>query len=142
MGLMNYPLRVQGEFQESDQIKNIVLGNYQGKTIYLKDVATVNDSIKEMSVDEKVNGKIGLTMIVQKQSGGNTVKIANEVNKELVELRKTLPSDIKIMTIFDTSDFISHSINNLSETLLFAFIFVMLVVIFFLADGERLSLSF
>jgi len=132
MGMMNYPLRVQGEFQESDQIKNIVLGNYQGKTIYLKDVATVNDSIKEMSVDEKVNGKTGLTMIVQKQSGANTVKIANEVNNELVELRKTLPSDIQIMTIFDTSDFISHSINNLSETLLFAFIFVMLVVIFFL----------
>jgi HAE1 family hydrophobic/amphiphilic exporter-1 len=60
MGLMDYPLRVQGEFQESDQIKNIVLGNYHGKTIYLKDVATVNDSIKEMRIDERINGEKGI----------------------------------------------------------------------------------
>ncbi|MBN1414641.1 MAG: efflux RND transporter permease subunit [Bacteroidales bacterium] len=132
MGQMNYPLRIQGEFQESDQIRNIVLGNYQGKTIYMKDVATVNDSIKEMSIDEKINGKTGIRMIIQKQSGANTVKIAREVNKELAKLQKTLPSDVEIMTIFDTSDFITHSINNLSETLMFAFLFVVLVVIFFL----------
>lgn len=132
MGMMDYPLRVQGEFQESDQIKNIVLGNYQGKSIYLKDVATVNDSIKEMSIDEKINGEFGIRMIVQKQSGANTVKIARKVNKELAELQKTLPSDVKISTIWDTSDFISHSINNLSETLMFAFLFVILVVLFFL----------
>jgi HAE1 family hydrophobic/amphiphilic exporter-1 len=132
MGQMNYPLRVQGEFENSDQIKNIVLGNYQGKTVYLKDVATVNDSIKKMNIDAKVNGKTGIEMMVQKKSGANTVKIAREIKKELSKLEKTLPSDVKIMTIFDTSDFITHSINNLSETLLFAFIFVVLVVIFFL----------
>jgi hydrophobic/amphiphilic exporter-1 (mainly G- bacteria), HAE1 family len=132
MGVMNYPLRVQGEFQESDQIRNIVLGNYQGRTIYLKDVAMVNDSIKKMSIDEKINGRPGIEMMIQKQSGANTVKIAREVKKQLAELQKTLPSDVKIMTIFDTSDFITHSINNLSETLMFAFFFVVLVVLFFL----------
>ncbi len=132
MGMMDYPLRVQGEFQESDQIKNIVLGNYHGKTIYLKDVATVNDSIKEMRIDERINGEKGIRMIIQKQSGANSVKIARKVNKELAELQKTLPPDVKIMTIWDTSEFITHSINNLSETLMFAFIFVVLVVLFFL----------
>jgi HAE1 family hydrophobic/amphiphilic exporter-1 len=132
MGVMNYPLRVQGEFQESDQIKNIVLGNYDGKTIRLKDVATVNDSIREMNIDEKINGKRGISMMIQKQSGANTVQIARKVNKQLVELEKTLPSDVKIMTVFDTSEYITDSINNLSETLLFAFIFVVLVVLFFL----------
>ncbi|MBN2485789.1 MAG: efflux RND transporter permease subunit [Bacteroidales bacterium] len=132
MGQMNYPLRVQGEFESSDQIKDIVLGSFQGKTIYLKDVATVNDSIKEMSVDEKINGQQGIRMLVQKKSGANTVKIARDVKKELAKLKKTLPSDVKILTIFDTSEFINHSINNLSKTLLFAFIFVVLVVLFFL----------
>ena len=132
MGQMNYPLRVQGEFQESDQIKNIVLGNYQGKTIRVKDVATVSDSIRKMSIDEKINGRPGISMMIQKQSGANTVKIAREVKKQLAELQKTLPSDVKIMTIFDTSEFITDSINNLSETLMFAFIFVILIVLFFL----------
>ena len=132
MGEMNYPLRVQGEFQESDQIKDIVLGNYQGKTIRVKDVATVNDSLRKMNIDEKINGRPGISMMIQKQSGANTVKIARKVNKQLVELEKTLPSDIKILKIFDTSEYITDSINNLSHTLLFAFIFVVLVVLFFL----------
>lgn len=132
MGQMNYPLRVQGEFEESDQIKNIVLGNYQGRTIYIKDVATVKDSIREMTIDDRINGRRGIMMLIQKQSGANTVKIARQVNKRLEELKKTLPPDIKIMTIFDTSEFITDSINNLSETLMFAFIFVVLVVLFFL----------
>ncbi|RPI00265.1 MAG: efflux RND transporter permease subunit, partial [Ignavibacteriae bacterium] len=132
MGEMNYPLRVQGEFESSEQIKNIVLGNFQGKTVFLKDVANVNDSIRKMTIDAKMNGKPGIEMMVQKKSGANTVKIAREIKKELGKLQKTLPSDVKIMTIFDTSDFITHSINNLSETLLFAFIFVVLVVLFFL----------
>ena len=132
MGQMNYPLRIQGEFETSDQVKNIVLGNYLGKTVYLKDVATVNDSIKEMTIDARMNGKPGIEMMVQKKSGANTVKIARDIKKEIAKLQKTLPSDVKIMTIFDTSDFITKSINNLSETLLFAFLFVILVVIFFL----------
>jgi HAE1 family hydrophobic/amphiphilic exporter-1 len=132
MGEMNYPLRVQGEFAESDQIKNIVVGNYQGRTIRLKDVATVNDSIRDSNYEEKINGRPGISMMVQKQSGANSVKIARQINKELAELQKQLPSDVKISTIWDTSEFITDSISNLTETLLFAFIFVVLVVLFFL----------
>jgi len=132
MGEMNYPLRVQGEFEESDKIRNVVLGNIEGKTILLKDVATVNDSIRVMNLDEKINGKPGISMMIQKQSGANTVKIARQVNKQLAELEKTLPTDVRILKIFDTSEFITDSINNLSETLMFAFIFVVLVVLFFL----------
>jgi len=132
MGQMSYPLRVQGEFEQSEQIKNIVLTNYQGKTIYLRDVAVVNDSIRKMSLDEKINGRKGIRLMIMKQSGANTVQIAREVNKKIAELKKDLPADIKIEPIWDTSEFITNSINNLTETLLFAFLFVMLVVIFFL----------
>lgn len=132
MGQMTYPLRVQGEFEHSDQIKNIVLTNFQGKTVYLKDVARVNDSIRKMSLDEKINGRKGVRMMIMKQSGANTVQIAKEVKKQIADLQKTLPADIQISPIFDTSEFIVSSINNLTETLLFAFLFVLLVVLFFL----------
>lgn len=132
MGKMDYQLRVEGEFSESDQIKNIVIGAQNGKSILLGDVATVNDTIKDLTQEEKINGKPGMRLFVMKQSGANTVKIAREVNKSMEQLKKTLPPDVHITTIMDTSDFIKGSIKNLSETLMWAFIFVVLVVLVFL----------
>ncbi len=132
MGQMDYPLRVEGEFETSDQIKDLVLGSFNGKTIYLKDVATVRDSVKEMTMDERINGQLAVRMMIQKQSGANSVKVAKKINQRLEELKLNLPSDIHIETIFDTSEFINDSISNLTKTLLFALLFVTLVVIFFL----------
>ena len=132
MGKLSYPVRVEGEFKKSYQVENLVMGNHNGQTVYLKDIATVKDSIGEMTIDEKVNGQKGISMMVMKQSGANTVNIAREVNLKLQELQGTLPPDIQIMTIFDSSEFITDSVNNLSETLLFAFLFVVLIVLFFL----------
>ncbi|MBG0783160.1 MAG: efflux RND transporter permease subunit [Bacteroidales bacterium] len=132
MGMIDYPLRVEGEFKSSDFIRDIVIGNINGQAIYLKDVATVRDSIRDMTMDEKINSKNGVRMMVMKQSGANTVKISKELNERMAELKKSLPSDVEVSVIFDSSDFISGSINNLSQTLIFALIFVVLVVLFFL----------
>lgn len=132
MGEMDYQLRIQGEFNESSQLNRLVVGNYSGKTILLKDVATVRDSLKDLSLDEKINGERGLRMFVMKQSGANTVRVAREVNSSLEELKKNLPPDVKLSLIIDSSSFIRGSINNLSQTLMYAFIFVVLVVFIFL----------
>jgi len=132
MGMTDYPLRVQGEFTTSDEIKNIVIGNFNGKVIFLNDVASITDTIKKLTVDERTNGRLGVRIMVQKQSGANTVSVAEDVNKKLNELTKELPPDITVETIFDSSDFITRSINNLATTLMFAGIFVVLVVLFFL----------
>lgn len=132
MGQMDYQLKVQGEFVESNQIGNIILGSYNGQTIKVSDIAEVKDSIRDMTIDEKINGVQGIRMFVQKQSGANTVEIAEQVKKQMIEIEKTLPPDMKIVPIMDASEFISHSISNLTETLMFAFLFVILVVLFFL----------
>jgi hydrophobic/amphiphilic exporter-1 (mainly G- bacteria), HAE1 family len=132
MGQIDYQLRVEGEFSESSQLKSIVVGNVAGKPIYLKDIAVVKDTIKYGFIDETINGKKGMRMMVMKQSGANTVSIAREVRKKMEELKSTLPPDIKIEPIMDTSDFIRGAINNLSETLMWAFLFVILIVLFFL----------
>jgi HAE1 family hydrophobic/amphiphilic exporter-1 len=95
-------------------------------------VATVKDSIRKMNVDQKVNGQQGLSMMVMKQSGANTVKVARGVTERLAELQPTLPSDIRFEVIFDSSEFIREAIKNLAETLMFAMIFVVLVILFFL----------
>ncbi len=132
MGKTDYPIRIQGEFQESEQLANVVVGNYAGNNIYLRDVATVLDTIRESRFVEKVNGGRGMTLFIQKMSGANTVQVCRDVEKELKALSKDLPSDVKIEKIFDSSSFIKGSINNLTETLMYAAIFVVLVVLFFL----------
>jgi hydrophobic/amphiphilic exporter-1 (mainly G- bacteria), HAE1 family len=132
MGQIDYQLRVQGEFNTSSRIEDIVVGNMAGKPVYIRDVAIVRDSIKDLTLDERINGKPGLRMFVMKQSGANTTKVARKVRQNLKELQKELPPDIKINLIMDTSDFIKGSINNLSKTLMWAFLFVILVVLFFL----------
>lgn len=132
MGKFDYQLRVEGEFSESDQIKSIIVGNVGGKPIYLNDIAVVKDTLKYGFLDERINGKKGMRLMVMKQSGANTVSIAREVRAKMEELVKTLPPDITIDPIYDSSEFIKGSIDNLSETLMWAFLFVVLVVLFFL----------
>jgi len=132
VGSETYALRIEGEFTASDQLLNIVVGSYGGKNIYLKDVATVRDGLQTRIQESYTNGVKGAMVMVQKQSGANTVAIADKVNKMLPELEKTLPPDVKISLIMDTSDFIVRSIDSLKETILFAGIFVVLVVLFFL----------
>lgn len=132
LGTETYPLRIEGEFKESEKLKTLIVGSYQGKNIFLSDVATVNDTLQKMSLEERSNGRVGARIIIQKQSGANSVQIAKEVMEMLPKLQKDLPPDIKIETIFDTSEFIENSINSLTDTVLYAGIFVMLVVLFFL----------
>jgi HAE1 family hydrophobic/amphiphilic exporter-1 len=132
MGEDDYQLRVEGEFAESSEIRDLLIGNYAGKNIYLRDLASVRDTIKDLSVDQRVNGQQGLTMTISKQSGANTVSIAKSVRKELDKLRPVLPPDISISEVYDSSTFIQNSVNNLTETLVYALIFVVLVVLVFL----------
>jgi HAE1 family hydrophobic/amphiphilic exporter-1 len=132
MGKTDYPLRIQGEFPESETVKNLVVSNLNGNSIYLKDIAEVRDTIRESKLDTKINGARGMSMYIMKQSGGNTVKVTKDVDKTLATLVKDLPPDVKIEKLFDSASFISGSISNLTETLMYAGIFVILVVLFFL----------
>jgi HAE1 family hydrophobic/amphiphilic exporter-1 len=132
MGKNDYPLRIQGEFPESDVVKNLVVSSFNGSNVYLKDIAEVRDTIRESKLDTRINGIKGMGMYVQKASGGNTVKVTKEIEKSLETLKKDLPPDVKIEKLFDSASFIKDSISNLTETLMYAGIFVILVVLFFL----------
>ena len=132
IGSNTYALRVQGEFDNTTQLKDIVVGSYGGKTIYLKDVARIEDTLEERTQHTYNNGQEGAMIVIQKQSGANSVEISNKVMKMLPQLQKNLPSDIKIGVIVDTSDNIRNTIASLVETVLYALVFVMLVVFLFL----------
>ncbi|MDD4993031.1 MAG: efflux RND transporter permease subunit [Paludibacter sp.] len=132
VGSDTYALRVQGEFKDPKEINNIIVGNYAGKTIRMSDVAVINDKLEERAQESYTNGLQGASIIVQKQPGSNTVQIAREIQKMLPEIQKGLPSDIKLSVINDSSDNIVRTINSLAETVIYALLFVMIVVLFFL----------
>ncbi len=132
IGNETYSLRVQGEFTDAKQMENIVVGARDGASIYLRDVARVEDTLQERAQKTFNNNVQGGMVVIQKQSGANSVQISKKVKELLPGIQKTLPSDVKLGVIVDTSDNIINTINSLTETVLYALIFVVLVVFAFL----------
>lgn len=133
MGKEQYQLRVQGEYVASEDINNIVVSStYDGKQIFVRDVAQVRDTIKDVTLEENINGKDGARLIIMKQSGANTVEIAKKVREQIAQVQKTLPPDIHFEIIYDSSEVIQNAVFGLSETIMYALIFVVFVVLFFL----------
>ena len=132
IGSNTYSLRVQGEFTDASQMLNLVVGSRAGKNIYLRDVARVEDSIEERAQETYNNGVKGGMIIIQKQSGANSVEIAREVHKKLPAIQESLPTDVKLDEIIDTSRNILNTIDSLKETIMITFVIVMLVVFVFL----------
>ncbi|MDR3297427.1 MAG: efflux RND transporter permease subunit [Prevotellaceae bacterium] len=132
IGSERISLRTNGEFEQSSQLKNVVVANVGGREIKMSDIAEVRDTIKKMTIEETANGHRSVRIAIQKQSGANSVQICETVRKMLPEIQATLPSDVKILVTNDTSEFITNAINSLTETVMFAFLFVILVVLVFL----------
>ena len=132
IGNETYSLRVEGEFQDSRQLEDVVVGTYNGASIYLRDVARVVDTVEERAQETYNNGVKGAMIVVQKQSGANSVEISKKVDEALPRLQKNLPSDVKLGVIVDTSDNILNTIDSLAETVLYALLFVVIVVFLFL----------
>lgn len=132
IGNETYSLRVEGEFDDSRQLEDIVVGSFNGANVYLRDVARVVDTVEERAQETYNNGVKGAMIVVQKQSGANSVDISRKVAEVLPKLQKSLPSDVKLGVIVDTSDNILNTIDSLTETVLYALLFVVIVVFLFL----------
>ena len=132
MGSDTYSLRVQGEFKDPTEMRDLVVGSKDGAVVRLSDVARIDDSVEERAQETYNNGQRGAMIIVQKQSGANSVEISNKIKKILPDIQKKLPSDVKLDYIVDTSDNIRNTINSLVETVEYALLFVVIVVFFFL----------
>ncbi|HEY4716919.1 MAG TPA: efflux RND transporter permease subunit [bacterium] len=138
-GKKEFTIRMPAEFKRVKELKNVVIGYKQGgrlpfKTVpvYLRDIATVEDSFKETESIVRINGKPGVLLMIQKQSGINTLDVAKKVKEKIAELEMSLPQDIHFYLSQDASEFIQQSINNLTDALLYGGLLVLLVVFIFL----------
>ncbi len=132
IGSNSYSLRVEKEFAGANELLDVVVAHYNGRTIYLRDVARVIDGVEERYQESYINGTQGAQIIIQKQADANTVNVIRGVQKELKKIMKTLPSDIEIRTVVDSSLNIINTLNSLKETIALTFLIVMLVVYLFL----------
>ena len=133
MDRQQYQMQVRGEYQQSADIADIVVSTTMlGQKVFIRDLASVRDTIKDLSLDEKVDSKEAVRLMVAKKSGSNTVQVCKDVRKELARIEKTLPSDVQIKMIYDSSEEIENAISSLEESILYALLFVVLVVFFFL----------
>ena len=132
IGAESFTLRVEKEFKDPSELLDIVVSTRNGQTVYLRDVATVIDGLEEKSQESFTNGERAAMIAIQKQSGANTVNVIKSVKEKLKTIEPTLPSDVKITTVVDSSTNILNTLNSLKETIIITLLVVMLVVYIFL----------
>jgi len=115
-GSQEFPLRTVGEYKSLEEIKNTVVSVKKGAPVYLRDVAEVIDTHKEIRGYSRTNKRPGLVLLVNKQSGANTVQVVEAVKKELPNLRKYLPSDVRFALVMDQSHMIKTATNSVSQS--------------------------
>ena len=134
-----YFVRVPARFQSIAEIRRTVVGYHDGRPVHLEDVAHVEDGYKPM--DERVhsNGRPSILLMLQKQTGKNTVEVIEAVKARLAEITPQLPADVTVCIPIDTSKDIIDSVSNLRTTLLWGILFVVVVTGVFL---RRLRTTF
>ena len=125
-------VRVPARYRTTEEIEETVVGVVQGRPVRVREVARVEDGYKPMTLNGWGDGKPGLVMILQKQTGKNTVEVVRRVKERLRRIREELPSDVRVEIVMDNSENILTSVHNLVQTLFFSIAFVVVVTLLFL----------
>jgi HAE1 family hydrophobic/amphiphilic exporter-1 len=132
-GDTTYLVRSQGQYQNLDDIRNLVVLTRQGVPVYLRDIAEVSDSTEDFRSFTRINGRPAVRLRVTKQSGTNTVEIADGVRAEVERINREVPS-VQLSMLWDTAVFIRRSIDSVKEHALVGSVLVVLIIFLFLRD--------
>ncbi|MEG6584525.1 efflux RND transporter permease subunit [Dendrosporobacter sp. 1207_IL3150] len=127
-------VRTIGKYRSVDNIKNVIVANQDGRLIRLSDVATVVDGWAEESVLARTNGSQSVLISVQKQSGTNTVNVADNVKKAISDMQAKLPPDVKVAITNDSSVYIRDSVHDVLMSLLFGGLLAVIITFLFLQN--------
>ena len=130
---MELYVRTPGEYTSLEQLGNTVVAVRDGAVVRLKDIAEIKDSWERVTRIVRVNGEPGIRLSVNKQSGTNTVEVAERLQAELERINRDIPQ-IKIRSIIDTSTYIKNAISNVADSLLYGGVFAIFVLLFFLRN--------
>ena len=131
-GTRELTVRTMGRIVEPAQFNDLVVANRGTYSVKLSDVGYAEDGAEEPRTEARLNGQPAVTLIVSKQSGQNTVAVADAVKERLQEISKTLPPGFKTEVVGDQSIFIKASIEAIQTHLIEGSILAAIVVFVFL----------
>ncbi|HTH30666.1 MAG TPA: efflux RND transporter permease subunit, partial [Lacibacter sp.] len=134
IGTMKRTVRVRGQFNSSFDLNNIIVKGVSGAPVYLRDIATIKDTVKEKESFARLDGKNVITLNIVKRSGENLINAADNVKAAVKEMQDSdiLPKDLKVTMTGDQSKQTKTSFNELVNTIVIGFILVLLILMFFM----------
>ncbi|HVU55649.1 MAG TPA: efflux RND transporter permease subunit [Puia sp.] len=132
VGNMKRNLQLKGQFHTAADIAQIVIRNPQGGSVYLKDIATIKDTIKDRESYARLDGKNVVTLNIIKRSGENLIETSDQVKATVVEMKKNLPQDLTVAVTGDLSNKTRTSFNDLVNSIIIGFMLVLIILMFFM----------
>ena len=136
-----YGVRVEGEFDNVDEIRNVLVQREGGPPIRLGDIASVEDTYEEVREMARFNGEETVGITLQKRSDANTVKAANEVYRMIDRLKKTLPPDVRMEVARDRSTFIKDSVADVNSSIVWGIALTALVLFLFVHSWQGVVIA-
>jgi HAE1 family hydrophobic/amphiphilic exporter-1 len=133
-GQREWALRTQGKLVSAEQFGAIVVAERGGSVIHLRDVASVEDGMADERTIARLNGRRGVSLLIRRQSGENTVAVADAVKGDLDVIRRDLPAGYEMIVATDTSGFIKSSVREVAIALAWGALLASLVVLLFLRN--------
>jgi hydrophobic/amphiphilic exporter-1 (mainly G- bacteria), HAE1 family len=140
-GLLDITIRTPGVYTHLDELRNMVVAMRDGVPVRLREIAAVQDRWEKVTRIIRVNGEPGMRLAVNKQSGKNTVEVAQGVLKEIERINREIPQ-LKITPIIDTSDYIKRAISNVARSILYGGFLAVFVLFMFLRNIASTAIIF
>jgi HAE1 family hydrophobic/amphiphilic exporter-1 len=145
---MNYTINSEGNFQSIQEIEDTIISTKTDpqtgtiSQVTLGSIAKVYEGYKDASSFAYVNGQPGIILAISKQSGTNSLQVAEAVQEKIISLNKTLPDDVKIAEAFNTTDSIATSVSNVTSSAIMGAILAIIVILIFLRSiSSTLTIS-
>lgn len=139
-GSQRFLVRTINEFQTVDAFENAIIASVENLPVYLRDVATVTRGYKEREAITRVNGVESVELAVYKEGDANTVQVARRVDARLDALRESLPENLKLVKIYDQSNFIAAAISQVSSAGVIGGLLAIMVLYGFLRDSRATAI--
>jgi len=127
-------VRAIGEWVDASEIEEVVVARRAGRPIYVRDLATVRDTFREVRSELWIDGVPGITMRVSKQPGTNTISAVEGLRAELERINREHDGQLRVVLLSNAADYIRSAVTNVQTAALFGGLLAILVLLFFLHD--------
>ncbi len=138
---IEYAVKVQGEYESVEELRNLVVHSGSGRVVRLSDVAMVSDGTEDMRSIARFNRRPSVSLAIQRQTGANTVAVANEVRQAVEELREDLPAGMTLAITNDNARYIERAISDGLFDLFFGACLAAVVILIFLRNFRMAFIS-